>query len=287
MPNSARIINPHARVSPGSVVQPKLKLKIVPRSEVVDIDDLITEDDIPVDSVFAEKQQRLLTSLYNNWSGPQNLAPGNSFRVMANVGLFHTPNEPALAPDVMLSVNVKVPTTEKEKRSYFTWVYGKPPDVVIEIISDRRGGEDSRKLILYARKVGVPYYVILDPLHKLSKQTLLVQYLHNGVYLPHHESWLDGVELGLRLWQGYYEDEKYNWLRWIDREGNLIPTSAERAGREHQRSEQERQRAEQEYQRAEQERQRAEQECQRAEQESAKVARLAARLRELGIDPDI
>ena len=44
------------------------------------------------------------------------------------------------------------------------------------------------------------------------------------------------------------------WLRWIDREGRLIPTGAEQA------------------EQAEQERQRAE--------------RLAARLRELGVEPD-
>lgn len=70
-----------------------------------------------------------------------------------------------------------------------------------------------------------------------------------------------------------------NWLRWWDTEGNLLLWSSERA-------EQERQRAEQERQRAEQERQRAEQERQRAEQESQRADILAARLRELGIDPN-
>jgi uncharacterized membrane protein len=63
-----------------------------------------------------------------------------------------------------------------------------------------------------------------------------------------------------------------NWLRWWDGAGNLLLWSSEQA-------EQERQRAEQEHQRAEQERQRAEQERQRAET-------LAAKLRELGVDPD-
>ncbi len=43
---------------------------------------------------------------------------------------------------------------------------------------------------------------------------------------------------------------------------------------------------EQEYQRAEQEKQRAEQEKQRAEQEKQRADRLAAILRERGIDPD-
>ena len=35
------------------------------------IDDLVTEDDTPVDNLPSEKQQRLLTEpLYSSWSGP-------------------------------------------------------------------------------------------------------------------------------------------------------------------------------------------------------------------------
>ena len=35
------------------------------------IDHIVTEDDTPVDNVFSEKQQRLLTeALYASWSGP-------------------------------------------------------------------------------------------------------------------------------------------------------------------------------------------------------------------------
>lgn len=63
-----------------------------------------------------------------------------------------------------------------------------------------------------------------------------------------------------------------NWLRWWDSAGNLLLWSAEQA-------EQERQRAEEERQRAEEERQRAYQEQQRAEL-------FAAKLRELGVDPN-
>jgi hypothetical protein len=55
-------------------------------------------------------------------------------------------------------------------------------------------------------------------------------------------------------------------------QGNLLPTPEERAEREAQR--------------AEQETQRANQEAQRAEQEAQRSARLTAKLRELGIDPD-
>jgi non-ribosomal peptide synthetase component E (peptide arylation enzyme) len=65
------------------------------------------------------------------------------------------------------------------------------------------------------------------------------------------------------------------WLRWYHANGNWIPTPEEE---QNIRAEQERQRAEQESVRVEQKRQRADREYERAE-------RLAARLRDLGVDP--
>lgn len=57
-----------------------------------------------------------------------------------------------------------------------------------------------------------------------------------------------------------------NWLRWWDQEGNLLLWSSEQT---------------------EPERQKAEQEHQRAEQEHQKTERLVAKLRELGVDPEL
>ena len=42
----------------------------------------------------------------------------------------------------------------KSHRCYFVWEYGKALDVVIEVVSNRDGGEDSAKLAVCAR-VGV------------------------------------------------------------------------------------------------------------------------------------
>lgn len=58
--------------------------------------------------------------------------------------------------------------------------------------------------------------------------------------------------------QGSFEGVNTEWLRWCDREGEVLPTGEEKAALEHQRAERERQRAEAEYRRAERERQRAE-----------------------------
>jgi hypothetical protein len=48
------------------------------------LDDLVTEDDTPVDNLFSEKQQRLLTEpLYSSWDA------GRLFLAASNVGLSH------------------------------------------------------------------------------------------------------------------------------------------------------------------------------------------------------
>jgi Uma2 family endonuclease len=234
------------------------------------IDHLITEDDTPVDNIFSAKQQRLLVeSLYSSWGGP---GSERIFLVDANVGLFYTPRQPPIVPDVFLSLDVQVAPAwwEKRHRSYFFWEFGKPPEVVIEIVSNLEGEEDTDKLLNYAG-MGVLYYVIFDPLRLLSESARRIYRLTERGYRLTAETWFEPVGLGAQLWEGEYEGLVMEWLRWYGPDG-LIPTGAERA-------EQERRRAEQERRRAEQERRRAEQEQRRAEQ-------LAAQLRALGVEPN-
>jgi hypothetical protein len=55
-----------------------------PAAIAPNIDHIVTEDDIPVDNMFSEKQQRLLAEpLYSSWTGP---GEGRPFVVAANVG---------------------------------------------------------------------------------------------------------------------------------------------------------------------------------------------------------
>lgn len=61
--------------------------------------------------------------------------------------------------------------SHKRNRSYFIWDVGKQPDVVIEIVSDDEGGEDTTKMARYAR-LEIPYYAIYDPQHELSDEVL-------------------------------------------------------------------------------------------------------------------
>lgn len=212
------------------------------------VDHLVTEDDAPVDNLFSEKQQRLLTEpLFSSWK------PDVSFLTMANVGLFYSASVPPLVPDVLLSMDVAAPTDlfPKSNRSYFVWEYGKPPDVVIEIVSNKEGGEATNKLQGYAR-VGVDYYLIFDPFKVLSEQTVRFYELRGGVFhlIEGQSNLMPSVGLGLKVWEGSFEGHADHWLRWTDLDGNLIATGAELAESERTRADSERMRAEAERARA-------------------------------------
>jgi Uma2 family endonuclease len=247
-----------------AIAQPDAREVLDPADIAPNIDHIVTEDDTPVDNIFSEKQQRLLTEpLYSSWSGP---GAERVFMAAANVGVFAAVSQLPLVPDVFLSLDVRVPEDmwAKNHRSYFLWEYGKPPDAVIEIVSNRKGNEAGSKIRDYAR-IGVTYYAIFDPDEQLQGKILRLYALREGKYAPLKGQWLPEIGLGLTLWRGMFEGTDATWLRWCDHDGNVIATGAERA---------------------EQERERAEQERERAEQERERAERLAARLRELGVDPE-
>jgi Uma2 family endonuclease len=247
-----------------------------------DISHIITEDDQPVDNIFSEKQQRLLAeSLNSAWR------PDTPFVAFSNVGIFYALYKPPIVPDMFLSLNVELPPDiwKKEHRSYFIWEYGKPPEVVVEIVSNTKGRENSRKIEIYSQ-IGVWYYVVFDPQHLIQKESLRIFQFSTGNLIPKIDRELTNVGLSLTVWEGAYEGRHDHWLRWLDADGNLILTGHEHARQEKQRAEQEKIRAEQEKQRADQENTRAEQEKQRADQAEKKAASLAAALKKLGMDPD-
>jgi Uma2 family endonuclease len=249
------------------------------------VDHLVTEDDTPVDNIYAERQQRLLpSSLYASWPGFGELA---SFVALANVGLFYDANQPAVVPDFLLSLGVRVRDglAQKKDRSYFIWEFGKSPELHIEVVSNNKGGELGDKKSLYAR-IGIPLYVVWDPFRIISKTRLQAFVLRVRTYEPIACEWFAQIGLGLTIWHGKFEGVEEDWLRWRDEHGKLLLTGEERAEQEHQRAEEEHQRAEEEHQRAEEERQRADQEARRAAQAQARAEQLAEQLRRLGVEPN-
>ncbi len=233
-----------------------------------DVSHIVTEDDTPVDNFPSEKQQRLLVAtLYDSWEGPPpNEEQGaRTFVAAANVGLFATTKSDPLVPDVFVSLDVTLDQDiwAKEHRTYFFWEMGKPPDVVIEIVSNQKGGELDRKRRGYAR-MRIPYYVVYDPQHRLGAAGVRAWELRGDLYQA-IEPWFESLGLGLAAWTGKFEDLQGPWLRWSRKDGTLLPTSSERA---------------------ESEKLRAESEKLRAESEKLRADRLAEKLRALGIDPD-
>ncbi len=254
-------------VVPGPMTPPAASPRLlheIPPEVIPDLDQFVIEDGEPVDSVFAEKQQRLLgRTLYVSWPRMGQKRP---FQVFANVGLFYAVVEPGLCPDVMLGLDI--PTggdlSKKENRSYFTWLRGKAPDVVIEIVSDTRGGETGYKMSKY-EQLRVPYYVVFDPANHLEEGPLRCWRLADAKYEPMAAPFLfPGADVGVALWEGAVEGEHATWLRWCDLEGQLIPLDEEVVAQAEERAVN------------------AEDRLAKAEDRADK---LAARLRELGIEP--
>ncbi len=84
--------------------------------------------------------------------------------------------------------------------------------------------------------------------------------------------WMPEISLGIGSERAEYDDLMREWLYWYDENDNRYPTPYEQIELERQQTEQERQRANDADRLTELERQRAD--------------RLAAKLRDLGIDPD-
>ncbi|MCC5597985.1 Uma2 family endonuclease [Nostoc favosum] len=220
---------------------------------VPDANQLVTEDDTPVDNFASEKQQRLLVgSLYSTLQQ-------QTFLAAANVGIYHTDGQPAIVPDIFLSFDVQVPQNwwEKQNRCYMVWRFGKPPEVVIEIVSNKEGDELGKKLKIY-EQMRASYYIVYDQNQQLGEKVLRVYELRGRRYFETSENWLEQVGLGVTLWEGKFEDRQDTWLRWCYQDGNVLST-----GDEH-----------------------AEQERQRAEQAEQRTQLLADRLRAMGVDPD-
>lgn len=225
-----------------------------------DVSGLVTEDDAPVDSLFQEKQMRLLVEpLYSSWRPRRGDGSERPFVAAADVGIFGGVHERAVVPDVLLSMDVAVPDEfwEKDKRSYYAWEFGKMPEVVIEIVSNREGDELEGKRAIYS-KLRIANYVVYDHQRLLSDQPLRVFEMKGDLLVPVTHTVFPSVGLGLTEWTGPFETKRATWLRWCYPDGTLLPTGEERAEQERERAERERERAE----------------------------RLAARLRELGEEPE-
>ncbi|MDM8551541.1 Uma2 family endonuclease [Desulfobacterales bacterium HSG2] len=201
-------------------------------AEEPDFSRIVTEDDEPVDNMFSEKQQRMLTEpLYSSWN------PGRPFVAAADVAIFYDLDEPAVVPDTFVSLDVEAPDDmwSKRNRSYFLSEFGKPPEIAVEIVSNTKGEEAGEKFRKYAQ-AGVRYYIIFDPQKLIQKDALRIYELFGRQYIPKVDRGLPKAGLSVTLWKGVFEEKHNTWLRWVDHEGKLIPLGREQAKTEKKRA---------------------------------------------------
>ncbi len=200
-----------------------------------------------------------------------------------DLNLYYDPNHPLWhkRPDWFLSIGVPRLYAGWDLRlSYVVWDEGVNPYVVVELLSPGTEKEDlgqtqagegapPTKWEVYESILKVPYYILYDRYSNTLRGFKLVEGRYQALVVENDRIRMPELKAGLGLWEGEYEGRIRPWLRWLDSKGNWIPTALEQA--------EERQRQAEERQRQAEERQR---------QAEANAARLAEKLRALGIDPE-
>ena len=225
-----------------------------------------------------------------------------------DIAYYYDSSQPAVSPDGFLSIGVETRKRRSDNRdsngriSYLLWEENYVvPTLVIECVSQKYGGEYDEKKDLYAQ-LGILYYIIYDGGRYHSEKgdrskgdPFEVHRLENGVYVRQQGEpvWLPEIGLGIGRKRGEYSRWTREWLYWYDQQGNRYSPLNEAFETQRFIAQQQRVRAEEEKARAEEEKARAEEEKAKAEQneviaiqERARAELLAAKLRELGIDPD-
>ena len=253
-------------------------------------------------------QSRLLTdSIFETL---KKLHPDENFAIGQDCGIYWRLTEPpergAECPDWFYVANVPPMLDGKIRRSYVLWKELIPPVIALEFVSGNGSEERDKtpyegKFWVYERIIRPAYYGI----YEVAKANIDLYHLQGTQYVqmtpnPEGRYTIPEMQVELGLWQGHYQGMTLPWMRWWDLENNMLLTGAEGmviAQAEKltaQLKTQEAQEAQVEAQiaqvQAEAQAQTAQAQAQAAEAQAqiaqAQIDRLAAKLRELGIDPN-
>ena len=254
----------------------------------------LESDEPPLESSLHLQQMLLLIQCLNWWWRDINKI--NDYFVAGNMTVYYSPRQIKIkdfrGPDFFLVLD----TENRERNSWVVWEEGgKYPNLIIELLSPSTASTDKGlKKQIYQDIFRTPEYFWFNP-QNLEFAGFI---LFGGTYQPikpNPQGLLWSQQLNLYL--GVHDGK----LRYFMPEGQLMLTPEEYGIQQTQLTEEANQRAEQQAKLTEEANQRAEQQSQRAEQQAklveqqAKFAeevtqraeRLAAKLRELNIDPDI
>ncbi|HLP92186.1 MAG TPA: Uma2 family endonuclease [Nostocaceae cyanobacterium] len=198
--------------------------------------ELPCDDGIPMETQRHKYQMDLLIETLQPWLNQRSdgYVGGNMF---VYYSLAQVKNKDFKGPDVFVVVDVP----KKERLCWVVWEEGKPPDVVIELMSESTSKYDkNEKKQIYQNKMRVSEYFWFDP---FKPDDFAGFYLKSGAYepiQPNNQNLIvsDVLGLGLVRWEGQYRDVNTTWLRWATLEGELLPTEREITEQEKQRAEQ-------------------------------------------------
>jgi Uma2 family endonuclease len=209
-------------------------------------DELPDSDETPVDNELQELIPALLKSILLMLWEQR-----QDWLFAIDMGIYASPDLPPIVPDAFLSLGVDRCYDEELRPSYVLWDEEIVPIFVLEVVSPRYREEYTTKLKTY-EQMGVLYYAIYSSKRK-RKPRFEIYKLVEGDYrlMEKIPAWMPEIGLGIGCERGNYGGVSREWLYWYDEDGKRYLTPNERI-----------------------------------EQEVNRSNKLAAKLRQLGIDPD-
>lgn len=198
--------------------------------------ELPDSDDTPVDNELQNLVPNLLLAILALiWQDRRDWFFG------VDMGIYHTPRQPALVPDGFLSLGVERFVGEEGRLSYVLWEENNiAPLLALEVISKTYNQEYEDKERKYAQ-LGILYYVIYasDRRKRKNREPFEVYRLVNDKYVrqPGDPVWMPELGLGIGRAQGTYEGWTREWLYWYDQNGNKYLTPEEVARQQQERAE--------------------------------------------------
>ncbi|AUX43937.1 hypothetical protein SOCE26_053930 [Sorangium cellulosum] len=192
-------------------------------------DELPYDDGEPMESQRHRKQMNLLIEVLELlWKDRDDVYVGGNMAIYFSE--LQARKNDFRGPDVFVVLD----TVRRERKSWVVWQEeGRTPDVVIELLSESTEAVDRNdKMRVYAKLLHVPEYYLFDPFTGVLEAYALD--LATMSFVPASPGTSGDVtsarlHLGLGVRHGVYNGLEADWLRWLDREGHVLPTAEEQA----------------------------------------------------------
>jgi len=231
--------------------------------------DLPFDDGVPMDSPRHRHQMNLLIdSLETRWAGRKDFYCGGDMFI--HFSTERLKNRDFRGPDFFVVLETD---HDRDRKYWAVWEEnGRYPNVIVELTSPTTEDEDrTTKKAIYERTFSTREYFLYRP-----DSDVIEGFRLSGRYkriLPDANGrfWCEELECWLGTWDGEFLGLSGTWLRFFEKNGDLICTGREAEAK----------RAEAEAKRAETEAKRATNEAKRAEAAEEEVKRLKAEIERL------